>query len=261
MKPERFYTELPGQTALLADAVHDIDPSRQVLTCPQWSVARLVEHVGIAHRWVAVMVERRVSSPISQAEADDREVPDDPDARLAWLVAGARRLASAVREVGPRSRMWTWAPDQTAGFWLRRITHDTLVHRVDAEITAGRDITMAADLAADGVSDLLSTLAVLPKIDDFPHLATLCRNGEILRFKATDDGLGGAGEWLVRGGADGLEWEPGLGARAGAALADVLVRGTAADLLLVLSRRAAPDRVEVIGDEGVFARWLENTAF
>ena len=258
MKPDRFYVELERQTEMLAGALHGLDPSRPVPTCPQWTVADLVAHIGIAHRWVAVMVERRVSRPISKADADDRDIPGDPDARSAWLVAGARRLAGAVRDAGPDTAMWTWAPVKTAGFWLRRITHDTLVHRVDAEITAagGADgVVIAADLAADGVSDLLETFAVLPKIDDFPNLATLCAPDRSLHLHATDDGLGAAGEWLVRGGESGIRWEHGH------ARADVAVRGTAADLLLVLTRRAEPDRVEVIGDRELFAQWLDNAVF
>jgi hypothetical protein len=69
--------------------------------------------------------------------------------------------------------VWTWADDQTAGFWLRRITHDTLVHRLDAELAVGREVTLAPDLAADSVSDLLEMFSTLPRIDDFPALAEL----------------------------------------------------------------------------------------
>jgi uncharacterized protein (TIGR03083 family) len=257
MKPERFYAELCDQTALLADALHGLDLARPVPTCPEWTVADLVEHVGLAHRWISTMVERRVTRPISKADVDDHHVPADPDERSAWLTGGARRLADALRDAGPQTRMWTWAPDKTAGFWLRRITHDTLVHRVDAEVTAGRDITIAADLAADSVSDLLSTFSVLPTIDDFPRLAALCANGETLHFHATDPDLGTEGEWLVRRGDSGLEWEHGH------RRADVAVRGTAADLIMVLTRRAEPDpgRVEIIGDRELFAHWLENAVF
>jgi uncharacterized protein (TIGR03083 family) len=255
MTPDRFYIELPHQTVLFGCALRDVDPSRQVPTCPDWTVADLVEHVGLAHRWVAVMVERRVHRPIAHTEADDRDIPSDPNERLAWLLAGARRLALAVENTRPDTRMWTWAPVRTAGFWLRRITHDTLVHRVDAQLTAGLDVSIPSDLAADGISDLLETFAVLPMIDDFPRLAELCRDGETLHFHATDQGLGAEGEWLVRHGESGVRWEHGHGH------ADVAVRGPAAELLQVLTRRAAPDRVEVLGDDKLFARWLENAVF
>jgi hypothetical protein len=37
----------------------------------------------------------------------------------------------------------------------------------------GRDVTLAPDLAADSVSDLLDMFSILPRIDDFPALAEL----------------------------------------------------------------------------------------
>lgn len=167
-----------------------------------------------------MVLERRAPVPNAQVRA---RVPEDPDERSAWLAAGARRLAQAVREVGPATRVWSWSEDQTARFWLRRTTHDTLVHRADAELV-GREVTVEPALAADGVADLLDMFAVLPRVDDFPELAELAGDGQTLHFCATDDGLGGAGEWLAR--------------------------------------RAAPrGRVEVAGDEALFAHWRDHSRF
>ena len=250
---DRYYAALEAETARFAEAVHDADPVRPVPTCPEWTLAQLTEHVGQAQRWVTVVLERRAPVPNAQVQV---RVPRDPDERSAWLVAGARRLGQAVREVGPATPVWTWSEDPTAGFWLRRTTHDTLVHRADAELAVGREVTVDPDLAADGVADLLDMFAVLPRIDDYPELAGLAGHGQTLQFRATDAGLGGAGEWLVRREPSGLAWERARGP------ADVTVRGRAADLLLVLTRRVAPDgRVEVDGDERLFAHWLDHSRF
>jgi uncharacterized protein (TIGR03083 family) len=93
-----------------------------------------------------VVLERRAPVPNAQVQV---QVPEDPDERSAWLVAGARRLGQTLREVGPAIRVWSWSEDQTARFWLRRTTHDTLVHRVDAELAVGREVTVDPTLAAD----------------------------------------------------------------------------------------------------------------
>ena len=76
-------------------------------------------------------------------QADDLQVPADVEERSRWLLDGARRLADAVRQAGPRTSVWSWADDKTVGFWLRRITHDTLVHRLDAELAVGREVALA----------------------------------------------------------------------------------------------------------------------
>jgi uncharacterized protein (TIGR03083 family) len=254
---ERFYVELEAETERLAAAVRDADLTRQVPSCPEWTLGDLVAHVARAHYWVATLVEQRAMTLVPNSVADHLQVPDDPDERSAWLVDGARRMGAAIRDLGPRNEVWTWATDKTGGFWLRRITHDTLVHRLDAELTVGREITLAADLAADSITDLFEVFTSEAMQHFRPAMRELCAGGETLHFHATDDGLAEAGEWLAYGTPSGLVWEHRHGR------GDVAVRGGAADLLLVLSRRVPPadGRVEVLGDEKLFARWLEHTKF
>jgi hypothetical protein len=120
------------------------------------------------------------------------------------------------------------------------------------------DLTVAADLAADGVSDMLSSIATLSPADSIdPQFADLRGNGETLHFHATDDGLDAAGEWLVRRTPSAVTWEHGH------RNADVAAHGRALDLLLVLNRRVAPGdtAVEVVGDERLLAHWLEHSVF
>ncbi|MDR2986144.1 MAG: hypothetical protein LBV34_15010 [Nocardiopsaceae bacterium] len=146
-------------------------------------------------------------------------------------------------------------PGSDGGFWLRRITHDTLVHRLDAELAVGSAVAVTPDLAADCVSDLLDLFRVLPAVDDFPALTGLRGHGQSLHFHATDPHLDMAGEWLARRMPTGVEWEHRH------QRGDVVVRGPAIDLLLVLSRRAALDRsrLEVAGDQRLLAHWLEHS--
>jgi uncharacterized protein (TIGR03083 family) len=252
---DRYGRELQAETLKLAEALHDADPAHRVPTCPDWTLAQLTAHVGFGHRWAAVIVERRATKPVPHDQANDLQVPDGAEERSRWLLAGARRLGDAVREAGPQTAVWTWADDQTAGFWLRRITHDTLVHRLDAELAVGREVALAPDLAADSVSDLLEMFSVLPRIDDFPALAELRGSGQLLHFHATDPGLGLAGEWLARRTPSGVVWEHGHGQ------ADAALRGRALDLLLVLSRRAPLDgsQLEASGDPQLLAHWLEHS--
>jgi uncharacterized protein (TIGR03083 family) len=83
---DRYDAALQAETARFAAAVHDADPARPVPTCPEWTLAQLTEHVGQAQRWVTVVLERRAPVPNAQVRA---RVPEDPDERSAWLVAGA----------------------------------------------------------------------------------------------------------------------------------------------------------------------------
>jgi uncharacterized protein (TIGR03083 family) len=252
---DRYYAELAAETEKLAAAMSDADLTAQVPTCPEWTLDQLVRHVGTGHRWAAGMVERRVSAP---EPMDQSEVPAGTGPRSAWLLAGARRLATAVRECGPDAAVWTWAAEQTAAFWLRKMVHDGLIHRFDAEFAVGRDGPVAADLAADGVTDLLVSIATLSRPDSAdPIFAELCGRGQTLHVHATDPGLGPIAEWLVRRTPAGVTWEHRHGS------AEVIVSGPARQLLLLLNRRIPLDLagVDVVGDTKLFQHWLENSAF
>jgi hypothetical protein len=169
---------------------------------------------------------------------------------------GARRLAEAIHAAGPATPVWSFAPDQTAGFWARRMAHETTIHAADALYTAGRKVSIPADLSADGVSEWLGMLTVAAE-RGHRHFAELRGTGETLHFHSTDGWLGKDGEWLVRRTPDGLEVERGH------ARGDVAVRADAADLHLLLARRIGPDApgVEILGDRALFDHWLEHTVF
>jgi hypothetical protein len=90
-----------------------------------------------------------------------------------------------------------------------------------------------------------------------PELAELRGDGQLLHLHSTDEGLGEAGEWIVRRTPSGPVWEHGH------AKGDVAVRGPVVSLLLVLLRRVPPTdaQVQVLGDPKVLRYWLERTRF
>ncbi|MBO0838530.1 MAG: hypothetical protein J2P28_23865, partial [Actinobacteria bacterium] len=81
--------------------------------------------------------------------------------------------------------------------------------------------------------------------------------GAALHVHATDDKIGGRGEWMIRRDSDGLTVEPGHGK------GDAALTGPAASLLLVLMRRrpVSGPAVTVYGDSSVVDGWLASTAF
>jgi uncharacterized protein (TIGR03083 family) len=234
LTPERYEAELDAETTRLAAAVARQPADARVPTCPDWTVRDLVSHVGTGHRLAAGIIEERRDGLAPYVLID---APAEQAAWAGWLTAGAHRLTAAVRAHGFADRVWTWQPKhQTAGFWLRRMVHDLIVHRFDAE----PDGELAPDLAADGVADLLLV---------FEFLTRLPGDGETLAFAATDTG----DRWLVTLAADGVRW------RAGADPADVTCAAPVRDLLLALNRRR--DFATVTGDRALYERWREATRF
>ncbi len=73
-----------------------------------------------------------------------------------------------------------------------------------------------------------------------------------IHLHATDGD--GTGEWFIAT-AEGLSWSRSH------EKADVAVRGTTSDLLLLLWGRVPPDHLEVLGDASVLDRWHAATRF
>ena len=55
--------------------------------------------------------------------------------------------------------MWMWNLDgRHAGYIARRQAHEALIHRIDAELTAGRRTPVDAALGTDGIDEVLSVM-------------------------------------------------------------------------------------------------------
>lgn len=255
LRADRYLDALTAQSALFAEALSGADLQQRVPTCPDWTLHQLTEHVGQAHRWATAIVTRPAPTPPEPTL--DVAAPEDPDGLRIWLRDGAGELVDAIRATGPQTPVWSWADDHSAGFWARRMAHETAVHRADVELARGREFTLEADLAADAISEWLGALSSPQAVEFRPEFAQLRGNGQILHVHSTDPGLGEAGEWIVRRTPSGPIWEHGH------AKGDVAVRGAVVDLLLVLLRRVPPEQapIEVLGDAAVFAHWLEHTRF
>jgi uncharacterized protein (TIGR03083 family) len=75
---------------------------------------------------------------------------------LELLSAATTTLLGELRTRGPKAPSYTWwPPDQTVGFWYRRMAQETAVHRVDVEQAHDRVTPIDPELAADGVDEAL----------------------------------------------------------------------------------------------------------
>jgi uncharacterized protein (TIGR03083 family) len=227
-------------TALVAAARLGLDPP--VPACPGWAVADLVLHTGMVHRHKLEIVRGRLAEP-----PDPWPPPAPPRGELlGWYEQGLEELLTVLEVADPETRVWTfYRPDQTAGFWRRRMAQETAVHRVDAESAHGGPRPVPAALAADGVSELLEVF-LAPNAEGEP----VGGRGESLHLHATDT----EGEWRLRLLPAGVE------VGRGHARADATASGGASDLLLFLWGRAPADPLERSGDPALLPRVRELAA-
>lgn len=252
---ELFYAEIAASTAALAALLDSADPQLPIPACPDWTLRQLATHVGRAQRWAAEIVATRSAKMIEFRAVPDGRLPDDPAAWGRWLTGGADLLVDVLREAGD-AEVWTFDGPGSARFWARRMANETLVHCADAQLAAGDEVAIPAELAADAIDEWLTVISA-PLAGQPDPRAEALPPGRTLHVHATDHGLGGSGEWLITHGGDGI------GVQAGHGAGDVALTGPAADLLLVLLRRRPPaaSDVRVLGDSGVLDQWLAHSSF
>jgi uncharacterized protein (TIGR03083 family) len=152
MENSRFLECLAADYARIR-AVAPGSLDRRVPSCPDWTVTDLVQHVGTVYlHKVATMREGAAPAPWPPAGLNEEEPVALLDRAYAALIDEFARRA-------PEDFASTWYdPDQTVGFWIRRMAQETVIHRIDAELAAAEPVTTVPDdLAIDGVDELLKT--------------------------------------------------------------------------------------------------------
>lgn len=231
-----YVVALRADASALA-AVAKVTPyETQVPSCPDWTVAHLVRHVGRVHRWATLCVAGR--DPEVPVNPGGIESPPESADPVAWFEAGVPLLLDELNRAGARRPVWGWAGDHTSDFWARRQAHETSVHRIDAQLAAGAVLSAAPpELAADGIDEWFDVLVAATGI-----AARVTGTGETLHLHAIDT----EGEWLFTRTPDGLVLERTHGK------GDAAVRGPASDLFLLLMNRRSLDHTDGFGELEVF---------
>jgi uncharacterized protein (TIGR03083 family) len=138
------------------DVLTECDPKAHVPSCPDWRADDLLWHLGEVQHWWPWMVENRPKGPDDYVEP---ERPGDHAGLLSFYDQQYVALVDALGRADPADDAWTWHPDlKNVAFIYRRQAHEALIHRRDAELAAGRLTPFPADLAADGVHEVLDVM-------------------------------------------------------------------------------------------------------
>ena len=122
----------------------------EVPGCPGFTLRETLRHVGSVYRVTRHWVRE------GQRPEHWRRSPLDDDL-VAFVRTGLDELLAELALHDPADYCDTWWPaDRTHGFWRRRMTHETTVHRVDVQAAAGGPVhSIDPELALDGIDELL----------------------------------------------------------------------------------------------------------
>ena len=128
MNPDDLLDRLRAETAHIAAFAADRDLTVPVPCCPGMTTGEVVRHLGSVYRRITIWVrEQTPPGNYEQGPADGEELID-------WFRSAAVTLCDSLASRDPNAPCDSWSPwDRTAGFWWRRMAHETTVHRADVE--------------------------------------------------------------------------------------------------------------------------------
>ena len=221
--------------ALIAAA--QANPAATVRACPGWTTTDLAIHTTDVHRRVAHWCANRFQNPERGPDSE----PADPAEPWEWCRDGLRLVVAALADIGAEEPVWSWTDRRNGGFHHRRMLHETVVHRWDAQDAGGTTSPIDADVATDGIDEILA-VGMRYRGDgsrvEYPEGAVILERTDGIdrkRISAMDHTL-----VVARNGDAGHS-------------ADAIVLGTAEDLLLWIWGRDG--QATVSGDIDVAEAW------
>lgn len=245
-----YLTAIREESERFLDALAATPPDAAVPACADWTATDLLWHLAeVQHTWARV-----VQGGTSGDQLPEPERPADGDLAGFAALSGTELLA-ALDGRDPAEPCWSWHADGGSVGWVaRRQAHEALIHRVDAEQAAGRQVTPPTpELAADGVDEVLRVM-----VDGLPAWATFAADGVHVRLVCTNADASwtmALGRFTGTSPSSGTVYDEETAALvADTPDADLTLAGPAWDLDRWLWGRGGIEAIDVSGDPAVLER-------
>ena len=251
-----YLDHIRSDSARFREVLSGCDPEARVPGCPEWDAADLLWHLAEVQWFWAKTIRTRPAAP------EDVEEPAPPrPASCAELLETfdtfSHSLIDELERADPQEPAWHWSSQQTVATSYRRQAHEALIHRLDAEQTAGSETPLDPELAADGVLELVEVMYGGPA----PEWGRIEPGDRHVRFDLTGpDGSPLETIWVQPCTFYGTEPESGKNYDGPHLVVvddpgtepDAVVRGAAADVDAWLWKRRDESGIEVTGDPAAY---------
>ena len=248
--------------AIVAAARDNLD--RPIAHCPGWTMSNLLVHLGRGMLWQDVGVQAFTEGDTTvegiQAKRKRLVTPPNGPQIVGWFDDTARAFAATLETLDPHDRIATMMWNIECGtnlFPTLSAYHlwalETAVHRWDSQFVDGNPEPIANDLAVDWLDQIFGCWLVAAAERGRQAQGTWA--GETITFQSSTS----TDQWAVTLKTPGKVTV----SRDGPTNADISIRGTAGDLLLLAMNRipTTSSDLQVVGDLDVFARWVQTIRY
>ncbi len=239
METSELIDRLDRHGTRLAACAERADLSAPVPTCPDWDVRALLAHIGMVHRWATTHIRDGSAASVDDPE---HEFAAPRDGTVGWFRAGHADLVRVLRAAPDDLDAMTFLANAGSPrhFWARRQAHETAVHAADAAGALGETNDIDADLALDGIGELLEGF--------YGRRGGRLRADPALTLRVAPSDA--TTSWRIE-----LHPEGRTITRDGAGGADATLGGRSADVYLWLWNRPPAGTVELGGDDRAVEVW------
>lgn len=146
---DRYLDHLAEEAVRFDAAIAAAPQDLRVPACPAWDRAALRDHqAGVVAFWTRQLADdATAAAPVRDGVEADAARP---------VTELAADMVARLTAVGPDRPCWNWSGvDQVTGWVARRMAQEISVHRIDAESIGGAATPIPADIAQDGIDELL----------------------------------------------------------------------------------------------------------
>ena len=162
MKPDHPYAlsfdgyreRMEKDFSRLLELTRSAELTTRVPACPDWDIEQLARHTALVYLQKAETIR-------TGAKPQGSWVPEEilQLGPVEILETCYERITAEFDAHRPTDPAESWvAEDQTVGFWIRRLTHETAIHRYDLEAALGDPQPIETDLAIDGIDEVLTVM-------------------------------------------------------------------------------------------------------
>jgi uncharacterized protein (TIGR03083 family) len=241
------YGDVIRDESLRITAAYAAAPDGGVPWSDRWSVGTVARHVAGTHHVVADIIQGRPTADFGLFASLKAPQKNDPTF-LDWFAQGTAGMCEQLRVAPATDACWNWYEGASGlvSFWARRMAHECVVHRWDAQMGAsGTADPIDPSVAVDGIDEFLDIFVATGRARATSH------TGPTVSVETVDTG----DHWVIELPAGGRVL------RRQHEASDAQLRGSAANVLLLLWGRLTtiPEAMETegpISDRSMLAQLL-----